>query len=220
MAFGWAVVWNAFDRGPARPAVTFFSGKKETHERKLPWSGDDPERSHGLASLALGSLIWVLVVMPLAGWFYRSFANSFKPCMFARPLRLPCGCLGGSSLSSCCSLSRRAGEGWGEGDPAPTPDEALGAQFLFFKPGPQGRLCRTAGAAAPRGQGATRSARPWGSSSPAKPEHRRVPVAKRRVADTRGRLCLVTLFGEANKVTCRRATPDPGTKNQTQRPKT
>ena len=108
-------------RAPARRGVTFFSGKKETHERKLPWSGDDPERSHGLASLALGSLIWVLVVMPLAGWFYRSFANSFKPCMFARPLRLPCGCLDGSPLSSCCSLARYAGEGWGEGVPAPEP---------------------------------------------------------------------------------------------------
>ena len=90
MAFGWAVHLGLFFRAPARRGVTFFSGKKESHQRKLPWSGDDPERSHGLASLALGSLFDVLVFMPLFGWFYRSFANSFKPCLFVRPLRPPC----------------------------------------------------------------------------------------------------------------------------------
>ena len=104
MAFGWGVLMCALFRAPARRGVTFFSGKKESHQRKLPGFGDDPERSHGLASLALGSLIWVLVCMPWAGWFQRSFANSFKPCLFVRPLRPLCR-VDSSALSSSCSLA-------------------------------------------------------------------------------------------------------------------
>jgi hypothetical protein len=67
---------------PSRRGVTFFSGKKESHQRKLTVMRGRAERSDGpLLRWALGSLIGGLVTMPVAGWFYRSFANSFTLCL-------------------------------------------------------------------------------------------------------------------------------------------
>ena len=64
--------------------VTFFSGKKESHQRKLPGGRErvGAERSDGPSlRWALGSLIGGWWRMPVSGWFYRSFANSFTLCL-------------------------------------------------------------------------------------------------------------------------------------------
>jgi hypothetical protein len=62
--------------------VTFFSGKKETHERKLPAMRGRAERSDGPSlRWALGSLFGGWWSMSVTGWFYPSFANSFTLCL-------------------------------------------------------------------------------------------------------------------------------------------
>ena len=69
---------------PARRGVTFFLGKKESHQRKLPWGRERvrAERSDGPSlRWPLGSLIGGQSPMPVTGWFYRSFANSFTLCL-------------------------------------------------------------------------------------------------------------------------------------------
>ena len=77
--------------------MAFFSGKKESHQRKLPGERERvrAERSVGPSlRWALGSLIDGLAAVPVTGWFYRSFANSFTLCLiwFARAARVAYSC--------------------------------------------------------------------------------------------------------------------------------
>ena len=102
-------------RGERLPGggVTFFSGKKESHQRKLPRERERvrAERSDGPSlRWALGSLIGSQSPMPMACWCYRSFANSFTLCLicFACAARVAVGyatflC----SLPAVCGLAAR-----------------------------------------------------------------------------------------------------------------
>jgi len=68
------------ERLPGGGLLSFLAKKKVTKESCLG-NGNELNAHRAIASLGPWVLIRQLVAMPEAGWFYRSFANSFKLCL-------------------------------------------------------------------------------------------------------------------------------------------